>query len=292
MVSQSADLGKNFKIIEKRWLGDRIFSMWIDAPDIARAFRPGNFVVVRLDEAGERIPLTIVAVNEQRTQIRLVVEVVGYTTGTMSQAKESELLLDVVGPLGKPIEPVKYPDPVVGIADGIGTATLLPQLAGYREAGNKIVALLGARSVQELLLVEEIQKITRDLHLMTEEGGLVRKGLVTDALIELFGRGLKPSLILVAGPTLVMKSTCEVAAHREIPVLANLHPLMVDGMGMCGGCRVTVGDEALFACVDGPLFDGSKVNWDELVLRLETYKRQERYVFEHVCKIGFGRTVL
>ena len=290
-MHQAVELGKNFRIIDKRWMSDTVFSMWIEAPDIAHAFRPGQFVIVRIDELGERIPLTIAAVDEGRSQIRLVVQVVGYTTRLMSQLKASDFLLDVVGPLGRPVEIKHYPDPVLGVAGGVGAAPMLPQLTAYREAGNRIICILGARTAKQLLLVDELQKVSHQLHLTTDDGSFVRKGLVTDVLLEILDQGVKPSLIIAIGPAIMMKYTCELAVRRGFPVMASLNPIMVDGTGMCGGCRVSVGDQTYFACVDGPDFDGSKINWDELMSRLDTYKRQERYVEEHSCKGGFGRVV-
>ena len=288
-MHQAIELGKNFRIADKRWLSDRVFSMWVEAEDIAAAFHPGQFVIVRVDEMGERIPLTIAEVDAERTKIRLVVQVVGHTTRQMSRLNAFDSLLDVVGPLGRPIEIHRYPGPVLGVGGGLGAAPLLPQLAAYRAAGNRIIAIVGARSRDQMMLVDEFEKTAHELYLTTDDGSHARKGLVTDVLIDLLDQGVKPSLIIAIGPPIMMKATCELAVRRGFPVMASLNPVMVDGTGMCGGCRVTIGDKTYFACVDGPDFDGSRVNWDELMSRLNTYRPQEKVVQEHSCNIGLGR---
>jgi NAD(P)H-flavin reductase len=263
--------------------------MWVEARDIAEAFQPGQFVIVRPDEAGERIPLTIADVNLERGWIRLVVQVVGYTTRLMSRMRNDESLLDMLGPLGKPIEVRSYPGPILAVAGGVGAAPILPQLRSYRQAGNQIVAILGARNRHQLLLADELQETADRLHITTDDGSFIRKGLVTDVMLELLDDGLAPSLVIAIGPPIMMKATCEVAIRRGFPVMASLNPIMVDGTGMCGGCRVTVGDQTCFACVDGPDFDGSRINWDELMSRLNTYRSQEKTMFDHSCRIGLGR---
>lgn len=285
-MHQTVGLGKNFRVLEKTWLSDVAFSVWLEAPDIARAFRPGQFVIIRLDQSGERIPLTIAEVDERRTHIRLVVQVVGLTTRQMSFLRPSDYVLDVVGPLGRPVEIRKYPGPIVGVAGGVGAAPLLPQMKAYRDAGNRILAIVGARNTSRLLLVDEMRRVAHDLYLTTDDGSFIRKGLVTDVLSELLERGLRPSLIIAIGPAVMMKVTCELATKRSLPIMVSLNPVMVDGTGMCGGCRVTVANETFFACVDGPDFDGSQVNWDELISRLDTYKHQEKIALNHTCRIG------
>ncbi len=284
--------GKNFKIMEKQWLSDRIFSLWIEAPHIAQAFRPGQFVLVRMDRAGERIPLTVAAVDDSLSQSRLIVQAVGFTTRQLSRLGESDHLLDVVGPLGKPIEVKKHSGPVLGVAGGVGAAPLLPQLKAYRHAGNEVITILGARDAQQLLLVDELREVSDELYLTTDDGSFERKGLVTDVLAEVLDSGIAPSLIVAIGPPIMMKFTCELAVSRGFPVMASLNPVMVDGTGMCGGCRVTIGDKTYFACVDGPDFDGSQVNWGELMARLGTYNSQEKYLVDHHCRIGGGSVAI
>ncbi len=288
-VHQGIELGKNFRIADKRWLSDRVFSMWVEARDIAAAFHPGQFVIVRVDEAGERIPLTIAEVDAARTKIRLVVQVVGYTTRLMSRLNVSDALLDIAGPLGRPVEVQRLPGPVLGVGGGLGAAPLLPQLAAHRAMGNRVLAIVGARSRDQMMLVEEFEKTVHELHLTTDDGSHARKGLVTDVLTDLLDAGVNPALIIAIGPPIMMKATCEVAVRRGIPVMASLNPVMVDGTGMCGGCRVTIGEKTYFACVDGPDFDGSRVNWDEMLARLNTYRQQEKIVMDHSCNIGLGR---
>jgi ferredoxin/flavodoxin---NADP+ reductase len=288
-VHQAIEFGKNFRITDKRWLSDRVFSMWVEAPDIAAAFNPGQFVIVRVDGMGERVPLTIAEVDAEKTKIRLVVQVVGHTTHRMSRLNAFDTLLDLAGPLGRPVEVHPCSGPVLGVGGGLGAAPLLPQLAAHRAAGNRVLAIVGARSRDQMMLVEEFEKVAHELHLTTDDGSHVRKGFVTDVLLDLLDNGVKPSLIIAIGPPIMMKATCEVAVRHGIPVMASLNPVMVDGTGMCGGCRVTIGDKTLFACVDGPDFDGSRVNWDELISRLNTYRPQEKAVQDHSCNIGLGR---
>jgi NAD(P)H-flavin reductase len=195
----------------------------------------------------------------------------------------------MLGPLGKPIEVRSYPGPVLAVAGGVGAAPILPQLRSYRHAGNRIVAILGARNRHQLLLADELRDTTDDLHVTTDDGSFARKGFVTEVMLELLEGGLDPSLVIAIGPPIMMKVCCEIALRHGLPVMASLNPIMVDGTGMCGGCRVTVGDQTLFACVDGPDFDGGRVNWDELLSRLNTYRPQEKAMFDHSCKIGRGR---
>jgi ferredoxin/flavodoxin---NADP+ reductase len=290
-VHQAVELGKHFRIADKRWLSDRVFSIWVEAPDIAAAFEPGQFVIVRPDDTSERIPLTIAGTDREKSCIRLIVQVVGGTTRLMSRMPVSSTLLDVVGPLGRPIEVKRYPGPIIGVAGGLGAAPLLPQLVSYREAGNRIICILGARTLPQLLLMDELQNVAHELHITTDDGSYIRKGLVTDVLLDVLDNGTTPSLIIAIGPPIMMKATCELAVRRGLPVMASLNPIMVDGTGMCGGCRVTVNGQTYFACVDGPDFDGSRVNWDELMARLDTYRPQERIVSDHSCKIGRGRVV-
>lgn len=288
-MHQGVQLGKDFRISEKRWLSDNVFSVWLEAPDIARAWRPGQFVIVRIDETGERIPLTVAAVDESCRQIHLVVQVVGYTTRHMSLLRVSDLVLDVVGPLGHPVEIRKYPGPVMGIGGGVGAAPLLAQLKAYREAGNEIVSIIGARKGSRLVLVNEIQRVSHDLHITTEDGSCGTKGLVTDVLVDLLDSGLSPSLIIAIGPPLMMRAVCNIANLRRIRVVASLNPIMVDGTGMCGGCRVTVAGQTRFACVDGPDFDGSNINWEELISRLGAYSAEEELARNVDCSIeGMG----
>jgi ferredoxin--NADP+ reductase len=287
-VHQAVDLGKNFRITDKTWLSDRVFSVWVEAPDIAAAFEPGQFVIVRVEERGERIPLTIAAVDEARSRIRLVVQAVGYTTRAMSRLKASDCLLDILGPLGRPIEIKQYPGPILGVAGGVGAAPLLPQLTSYRAAGNNIVVILGARSRDQLMLEDELRQVADELHVTTDDGSYARKGLVTDVMADLVAQGFKPAHVIAIGPAIMMKATCELAVRHGFPVMASLNPIMVDGTGMCGGCRVTVGNRTQFACVDGPDFDGSRVNWDELLSRLNTYRPLEAVAMDHACRAGLG----
>jgi ferredoxin--NADP+ reductase len=247
----------------------------VEAPEIARKRKAGQFVVVRVDERGERIPLTIVDSKPRAGSITLVVQEVGTTTRKLGRLRKRDHLKNVIGPLGHPTE-VKNWGVVMSLAGGIGVAEALPVVKAARAAGNAVVAIIGARSQKLLILEDEMRRAADELYVTTDDGSYGRAGLVTDVLRELINDGRIPDLVYAIGPVPMMKATAELTRPYGIKTLVSLNPLMVDGTGMCGCCRVTVGGEKKFACVDGPDFDAHRVDFEELTQRQRIYLDQEK----------------
>ncbi len=278
-----------FEIVEKDTLGPNVTRYKIKAPRIATSRKCGQFVIVRAFDHSERIPLTIADVNPRSGTITLIVQTVGKSTLEMSTLEKGGSFADVAGPLGKPSHIKKY-GTVVVIGGGLGTAVVYPQAVALKEAGNKIISIIGARSKDLLILEDLLESVSDKLIITTDDGSAGQKGLVTDALRQLTAQSDgKVDAVYCAGPVIMMKFVSEVTRPLNIPTVVSLNPVMVDGTGMCGGCRVTIGGERKFACVDGPEFDGHQVDYDELMDRLKTYKNHEGKVLEryeqHECKL-------
>ena len=286
-MHQTAKLKKP-RIVEKKWLSDRVFSMWVEAPAIAAAFCPGQFVVVRPEKDGSQLPLCVAGVDKELTRVRLLVPVAGYSARLLSLVRSCDQLAEIIGPVGHAIKVGKHELPVLGVAEEVGAAFLLPHLIAHREAGNRTSVILGAGTLKELVLVDELQKVAHDLHLSTDDGAFVRKGPVTDVLIDLLNRGFKPSMIFAVGSPAMMRLTSEIAARRSLPVTVSINPVLVGGTGACGGCRISVSGKTCFSCVDGPDFDGTKVDWDDLIARTEQLHPQDCYLWDQACKIVHG----
>jgi ferredoxin--NADP+ reductase len=263
-----------FSIVEAALLGPNVKQFEIAAPRIARKQRPGQFVIVRIHENGERIPLTIRASDPRRGTITLVVQAVGKTTAMMNELGAGDSLLDVVGPLGKPSEIESYGHCVV-IGGGVGTAIALPIAQALHDAGNRVPAILGARTKELLLLEREVREATDALFVMTDDGSYGEKGLVTHKLLELLAGG-KVDYVLAIGPVPMMRAVAEATRPLSVRTVVSLNSIMVDGTGMCGGCRVIVGDTSKFACVDGPEFDAHEVDFQVLMQRNAMYREQEQ----------------
>ncbi len=263
-----------YQIIEKRRLAPEVFLLRVAAPRIARKRKAGQFVIVRVDEEGERIPLTIVDSDTREGTITLVVQEVGTTTGKLNRLPAGAALLDLTGPLGHPT-PVKKWGRAACLAGGVGAAELLPVIKAFRKAGSRVIAIVGARSREFLVLEEEIRQTADELHITTDDGSYGYRGLVTDRLLALINDGLMPDLVYAIGPVPMMKAVADLTRPYAIPTRVSLNPLMVDGTGMCGCCRVTVGGETRFACVDGPEFDGHLVDFAELSSRVKIYREEE-----------------
>ena len=263
-----------YKIVEKQRLAPEVFLLRVTAPRIARKRKAGQFVIVRVDEEGERIPLTIVDSDREAGTITLVVQEVGTTTGKLRRVPEGESILDVTGPLGHPT-PVGKLGRVVCLAGGVGAAELLPVIRAFRKAGSRVIAIVGARSRDFLVLEEEIRQAADELHVTTDDGSYGYHGLVTGRLLTLINDGLMPDLVYAIGPVPMMKAVADLTRPYGIPTRVSLNPLMVDGTGMCGCCRVTVGGETRFACVDGPEFDAHRVDFAELSSRVKVYREEE-----------------
>jgi ferredoxin--NADP+ reductase len=263
-----------FPILEAAFLGTNVKQFEIAAPRIARKQKPGQFVIIRVHENGERIPLTIKASDPRRGTISLVVQAVGKTTSMMNELGAGDSLLDVVGPLGKPSEIEMYGHCVV-IGGGVGTAIALPITQALHDAGNRVTAILGARTKDLLLLEREVREASDALFVMTDDGSYGEKGLVTHKLLELLADGAV-DYVLAIGPVPMMRAVAEATRPLGIRTVVSLNSIMVDGTGMCGGCRVIIGDTSKFACVDGPEFDAHEVDFQVLMQRNAMYREQEQ----------------
>ena len=272
------------EILEKRRLGPDVFRMELAYPKLARKARPGQFVIVRASEDGERIPLTIVDADPEAGSITLIFQVVGKSTTLLAHREPGDAILDVVGPLGVPTEIERF-GRVLCIGGGIGAAPLYPVAKALKAAGNAVTSILGGRSKNLVILENEFRAVSDALHITTDDGTYGRKGFVTDALKDLLGAGERFDRAWAIGPVPMMKAVCDVTRAAGIPTVVSLNPIMVDGTGMCGGCRVIVDGKVKFACVDGPEFDGHAVDFDTLAKRLTTYRDRERCDHE-ACKIG------
>ena len=270
---------ERFEVLENTLLAEKVNRYRIYAPEIARRHKAGQFVILRLDENGERIPLTIADANFQEGSLTLVVQEVGKTTARMSQLKPGEKLLDLVGPLGAPTH-IKRVGTVVMIGGGIGIAPIHPIAKAMREVGNRVVSILGARTKSLLIMEEEMQRISDQVLICTDDGSYGQHGLVTDVLKGYIEKQGKPDLVVAIGPVVMMKFVSQLTKEQDIPTVVSLNPIMVDGTGMCGGCRVSVGGESKFACVEGPEFDGHLVDFDELMMRQAFYQNQERECYD------------
>lgn len=270
------------KIVDKKILGVykdiRIIEIKVEAPHIVKNASAGQFVVVIVNEQGERIPLTIVDSNRENGLITLIFQEVGLTTRLLGKKEVGESVYALVGPLGNSTV-IKNYGQVIIIGGGVGIGEILPVGKVLRKAGNKIVSIIGARNKELLILKEEIGSISERLYIVTDDGSYGEKGFVTDIL----ERILTPeySLVYAVGPVLMMREVSRITGKLGVKTLVSLNALMVDATGMCGCCRVTVGEKTVFSCVDGPEFDGALVNWDELAMRLGVYRDKE----EHICKL-------
>ncbi|AQT69419.1 Dihydroorotate oxidase B, electron transfer subunit [Anaerohalosphaera lusitana] len=277
------------KIIKKQQLSENVFTVDVKAPLIAEARKPGQFVIVGLDaEIGERIPLTIAGADTEKGTIRLVWQRVGKTTAQMSELNIGDEMGYIAGPLGTPTHIEKF-GKVVCVGGGIGNAPLLPIARALKDAGNEIVTVLGARTKNLLILEEDFASISDELIIVTDDGSCGRKALVTEPLEEICKQSPKPDLAMVIGPAIMMKFCSEVTRKYDVPTQVSLNTIMVDGTGMCGGCRVEVGGETKFVCVDGPEFDGHQVDFDQMMKRQAAYKDLEKKAYEqyqHKCRIG------
>ncbi|MFH0982184.1 MAG: sulfide/dihydroorotate dehydrogenase-like FAD/NAD-binding protein [Planctomycetota bacterium] len=281
-----------YRIREARWLAPQVRWMVVEVPRVAARHRPGHFVIVRVRDEGERIPLTIADSDAKAGTITLVVQVVGATTERLCALCAGEAILDVVGPLGKPTEIKKFGH-VVLVGGGVGTAVIYPQAGALKAAGNKVSAVIGGRSKPYVIMERELAAICDAVHPCTDDGSYGYHGFVTGKLQELVDQASHPvHAVLTAGPVPMMKNVAKVTLEKKIHTIASLNPIMVDGTGMCGGCRVTVGGRQLFACVDGPEFDAHEVDFAALTDRLVAYRAHEKVAWDrlhensgHLCRL-------
>jgi ferredoxin--NADP+ reductase len=264
-----------FPIVESKEIAKNVFLQKIRAPRIARKRKAGQFLIFRLGDQGERIPLTIVDSDPKEGTVTIIYQVVGKSTAELSMAKVGDPVLDLVGPLGLPTHVENF-GTVVGIGGGIGTAPLLPIATACKMAGNRLLSIVGARTKDLLILEDEIRAISDTCIVTTDDGSYAKKGFVTTALQELIDAGTKIDLCIAIGPVPMMRAVAEVTRPHGIKTVVSLNPIMVDATGMCGACRVTVGGKTKFVCVDGPEFDGHEVDFKELVMRNRAYLREEK----------------
>jgi ferredoxin--NADP+ reductase len=283
-------LGKNFPVIEVEDLGPDLKSYWVMAPDIVRAYGPGQFVIIRLDEDGERIPLTIVDVNRETGALLLIVAAVGRTTDQMALLTAGDTILDVAGPLGEAIPIEKSDKAIVIVGGGVGIAPIYPKAKAHKEIGNRVISIIGARSKELLMLEEGMRAVSDEFYVMTDDGTHGRKGLVTEPLAEVLKREGEVEEVIAVGPPIMMKFCAKVAVEYGAKVIVSLNPIMIDGTGMCGGCRVSLEEETKFACVDGPCFDGAKIDWEEMISRLGAYSAEEKIARDHWCRLHDAAT--
>lgn len=267
------------KIVRKKQLSQVIAQIEVQAPYIARSQKPGQFVIVRIDEKGERIPLTIADSNKDEGTITIIVQAIGKTTTKLNAMQEGEYLADVVGPLGKPSH-IEYVGRVVTIGGGVGTAIALPTTRAFKQAGNEVISIIGARTKDLLILEKEMRTVSDRLIVTTDDGSYANKGFVTDSLKGLIDSNVIPNLVLAIGPVPMMKAVAELTKQYAIPTVVSLNPIMLDGTGMCGVCRVSVGGKTMFACVDGPEFDAHQVDFAGLMQRLRIYQKEEKLSLE------------
>jgi len=274
-----------FDVLRNETLAPRVHRLVVAAPRVARARQAGQFVIVRKDEGCERIPLTIADADAEAGTITLIVQAVGASTQGIVATPAGGALRDVAGPLGRPTHLQRWGN-VACIGGGVGTAVLYPLAKAAAEAGNEVYPVIGARSRDLVILADELAEFAAEVYVATEDGSLGRKGLVTVVLAEMLeGKLPRPDAVFAVGPVPMMAAVAEMTRPAGIPTIVSLNPIMIDGTGMCGGCRVTVGGETKFACVDGPEFDGHKVDFAGLATRLKMYRRNEAAAAAHLCKL-------
>jgi len=269
-----------YEILEKKILSDDVKQFKIKAPLVAKKAKAGQFVILRINKEGERIPLTIADFDRLEGTITIIFMEVGKTTKQLGKLNEGDKLLNFLGPLGKATEIEKY-GTIVCIGGGVGIAPLYPIIKALKEAGNNIISILGARNEKLLMLEKEIKEYSNELYICTDDGSKGTKGFVSDILQNLINKGKKIDIVWSIGPVIMMKVVSNLTKKYDIKTIVSLNPIMVDGTGMCGGCRVTVNNKTKFACVDGPEFDGHEVDFDNLILRNKRFLKQE----EHSCNL-------
>lgn len=261
------------KILSKTYFSEKVVKLEVEAPLIAKARKPGNFVIVRVGEKGERMPLTIADANLERGSITLVVQVMGVSSRKLCALEVGDYITDLVGPLGKPTHIGKV-GTVLACGGGVGVAPLLPIVRAFKEAGNRVVSVIAGRNKDLVILEDEIRASSDEVIIMTDDGSYGKKGLITEGMEEVIKRE-KVDLAVTIGPAIMMKFCERLTRKYDIPTVASLNALMVDGTGMCGACRVTVGGKTRFTCVDGPEFDAHLIDFDEILSRLGGFKDAE-----------------
>jgi ferredoxin--NADP+ reductase len=273
-----------FRLVKKEYLGEAIVRMVIDAPRIAAKIGPGQFVIIRADEKGERIPLTVSDFDREKGTVTIIFQIVGATTETLSQMNEGDALCDFVGPLGRATHTDGLKKVAV-VGGGVGCAIAFPVAKKLHSLGCEVHSVIGFRNRDLVILEEEFDKNSTLVKKMSDDGSWGEKGLVTDALRALIESGEEYDEVITIGPLVMMKFVCELTKKYGIKTVASMNPVMIDGTGMCGGCRLTVGGKTVFACVDGPEFDGHEIDFDEAISRSTMYKGFECKKHDEVCNL-------
>lgn len=273
-----------YKIKSAEFLASNIKKFVIEAPKIARKRKAGQFVIVRLDECGERVPLTIADSNNEEGTITIIVQGIGKTTKELNSLNTGDMIHDVVGPLGKPSHIENF-GTAVSVGGGVGTAIAFPTAVALKEAGNHTIAIVGGRTKEFVILEDELKKVCDEVYPTTDDGSYGFHGFVTQQLQQLIDSGRKIDFVLAIGPIPMMKAIAETTRPYGIKTVVSLNPVMVDGTGMCGGCRATVDNKTVFVCVDGPEFDAHLVDFDLLTRRNRTYLKDERTALDHMCNL-------
>ena len=273
-----------YRIVRKEALKPTVILYEIEAPMVAKKAEPGQFIILRVDENGERIPITIHDYDREKGTVTIIVQTVGATTEKLSHKQQGEFIQDFVGPLGRPTE-TEGKKKVCVVGGGVGCAIAYPVLKKFHDCGAEVHAVVGFKNKDVVILVDKFKSAADVMKLVTDDGSYGEKGLVTDALKQLIEEGNQYDEIFAIGPAIMMKFVSKTTEPYGIPTTVSMSPIMVDGTGMCGGCRLTVGGETKFACVDGPDFDGHKVDWDESLKRGKMYFDWERHKHEEVCNL-------
>ena len=273
-----------YRIVKKRVLNPTVTLMEVEAPAVARKAEPGQFIILRVDEEGERIPLTIAAFDREKGTVTIIFQIVGGTTEKLNHKEEGGFLQDFVGPLGRATE-TEGLKRVAVVGGGVGTAIAYPVAKKLHDVGCHVDLIVGFRNKDLVILEEEFKAASTQLIIGTDDGSYGKKALVTDLLKEQIEAGAKYDRVIAIGPVIMMKFVCQLTKEYDIPTVVSMNPIMIDGTGMCGGCRLSVGGETRFACVDGPEFDGHKVDFDEAMARGAMYKDFERHAFEDACNL-------
>jgi ferredoxin--NADP+ reductase len=274
---------KMYKIVSKKEISSGIVSFEIYAPNVARNAKAGQFIMFRIDEQGERVPLTIAGADKEKGLVKIIFQEVGKSTKQLGALKEGDFLRDFTGPLGQPTE-IKNYGTIVAVAGGVGTAEVLPVVRELKNVGNKVVVIVGARSKNLIILEDEIRENSNETYFATNDGSYGVEGFVTDVLKDILNRE-KIDVVYAIGPAVMMRAVSDITKEQKIKTLVSLNPIMVDASGMCGACRVSVNGETKFACVDGPEFDGHLVDWQELSSRLNLFKEYEKISLDKLNKI-------
>lgn len=269
-----------YKIVDKKVLNSQITAMTVEAPFIANKVKPGQFVIIRADEKGERVPLTVADFDREKGTVTVILQTIGFSTKKISSFEVGESFADCVGPLGVPTE-FGNPKKAIVIGGGVGCAIAYPQAKALYNMGVDTTVIAGFRNKDIVILEEEMKAVSNNLYITTDDGSYGQKGFVTDVLKDLISKDTY-DLVIAIGPIPMMKFVSKTTEEQSIKTIVSLNPIMIDGTGMCGGCRVNVGGEVKFACVDGPDFDGHKVDFDELMRRNSFYRNEE----SHICRMG------